>query len=202
MLVFGVVTTSTHAGVVHVTDPASHQLTGATGVMVDGKPYTVSFVQGSCAEIFSNCGAAGPAFAFNTFEEANNAAQALINTVFVNFEPGLTSQIHGCKSYTDFDGYECIALTPFAFELRNPPYVLEVGTLQINSDYGATNIGREYFTTDFNPGEILSLFSSGGAFAVWVAEPISEIPEPSSFALLGVAGIALAWSQRRCREKK
>ena len=92
---------------------AVEKLFFASGVIVDGGTYTVSFLDGTCIDTFSGCDELGD-FDFTTLETANLAAQALLNQVFVDVpvgafdsEPELT---RGCTFII-----ECTAFIPFGF---------------------------------------------------------------------------------------
>ena len=58
------------------------QLTGATGVNVDGSFYDVEFVDGTCTEVFTRC--EQDSFIFKTNVSANLASEALIQQVFLD----------------------------------------------------------------------------------------------------------------------
>lgn len=102
---------SSSYAVTHLVD-SSGQLTGATGVNVDGTLFDVTFVDGTCTELFNGCDTYRGDFAFTAQGEASYAALALKETVFVNnalgefdFEPQL---INGCT-----DVSFCSVYTPF-----------------------------------------------------------------------------------------
>jgi len=76
------------------------QLTGASNVNVNGNLFDVEFLDGTCVGLFGGCDELSD-FAFDNEEEANAAAQSLLDQVFVddpvlgNFDtdPQLTSGI-------------------------------------------------------------------------------------------------------------
>lgn len=74
---------STHAVMLQVTGGI---LTGATGVNVGGTLYSVSFQDGTCAELFSGCDSDAD-FLFNQVT-GNLAAQALLDQVFLDGPDG------------------------------------------------------------------------------------------------------------------
>jgi hypothetical protein len=168
---------------------AAGLLTGATGVMVDGTAYDVSFQAGSCNTVFNGCDPTLDLF-FTSGASALAASQALLDQVFIgenvgigdpagpgffDSHPGLT---RGC---TDGAFNVCMALTPYSF--TNGSSLLLVGL--------ATNYGPFTGRTDE-----ASLSSAGGGgvttsgiqtFAVWSPSPVAPVPEAPSVALLGTA---------------
>ena len=55
-------------------DIVGGQLMGASGVLVDGNPYDVEFVDGTCIDLFSGCDEASD-FTFHTRSESLAASQ-------------------------------------------------------------------------------------------------------------------------------
>ena len=91
-------------------------LIGAQDVLVDGINYDVDFVEGSCADVFSGCDEPTDFF-FVTRNEAENAAQALLDQVFIdgpqgNFDSTITS-IFGCEQAT----VVCVGVVTYQFGL-------------------------------------------------------------------------------------
>jgi len=81
-------------------DVQGGQLVGAFGVNVSGTLYDVQFLDGTCVAIFSGCDNAAADFDFGSVANADAAAQALLDQVFLdapsgNFdsEPNLTAGI-------------------------------------------------------------------------------------------------------------
>lgn len=95
------------------------QLIGAQNVEVNGALFFVSFVEGTCIDIFSGCDDAEEDFTFTTQAAANEASQALLDQVLIDngdhsFDsvPGLTT---GCTNRPpDFD--DCDVFTPYGID--------------------------------------------------------------------------------------
>lgn len=97
------------------------KLLGATGVLVNGSSYNVSFVDGTCAALFSGCDQ-NTDFVFQDSAAARAASQALLDQVFLGIydtNPELTS---GCSSTST-----CTAFTPFLYR-ATPQLSLKLST--------------------------------------------------------------------------
>ena len=161
----------------------SGNLTGATGVTVGSATYTVSFQDGTCFGLFGGCDSA--AFAFHSASDAEAAAQALLDQVFIDdgthsFD-SLPGKTRGCATAETF----CDPFIPYGF--FDADHVLIAAAINSNAEVNdGTQTGGEVGTlADTTPN----------IFFTWaIFSPVSSVPEASSWAmmLLGFAGIGAA----------
>ena len=156
-------------------------LMGATGVSVMGNDYDVSFTDGSCSSLFSNC----TSFALTSQTMADAAAQALLDQVFIDSVLGqfdsVTSLIAGCTATN-----VCEVLSAFTSNSSN-----FVGSRAKNlSGTGTDSITGFLQGKNYDTG--LFVYQT---FAVWT--PSASVPEPGTLALAGIAVLLLARSRRK-----
>ena len=164
-------------------------LQGATGVVVGSDTYDVSFVDGSCAALFTGCDQLTD-FTFQTSVTAISAAQALLDTVFIDGPAGSFDSFpdltRGCN-----DVRGCVLLTPFTTVPGGVTNIaLENAWSQGNDFLGALSVGTGYDTTT----------NAVHTYAVFTPADALPVPEPvSSLTLLALGGVALGCYRGRRR---
>lgn len=161
------------------------QLVGAIDVDVNGTLYDVAFLDGSCAALFDGCDSTSD-FTFQTQSQAEAAAQALLDQVFLNTpldfddEPELTN---GCE-----DPSGCLAATPYVFFAA----VSGVGSIDAFND----NLGGDQLSSPTPESRFFDTTADSElTYAVWM-----PVPEPTSTAM-GVAATVLLGTLVRRRDR-
>lgn len=183
------------------------RLVGASGVVVNGSTYDVTFIDGTCAGLFNGCDDAAD-FLFNTQALGRAASQALLGQVFnaspaVDTDPSLT---RGCEnSVLVWQGVlqgMCFVLTPWTVPFPD----------QVGSFFVANEVRDAFDAAPPDSNYVLAPLSDTGAarnstmntltWAVWRAAgstpPGSAVPEPAS-ALLAALGLGLMAAGRARR---
>ena len=167
----------------------SGQLTGATGVTVNGATYDFSFLDGTCASLFGGCDANSD-FDFTTLTDAQAAAQALLDQVLIDGPDGQFdtdyAKTFGCATN---DVPTCDVLIPYA--LSDEGFDAAIARNKPTSDTSAIFIHLK--SLDFDSSD-----SSSFVFARF-ALTAAAVPEPGTWAmmLLGFGGVGLAMRRRR-----
>lgn len=158
------------------------ELTGATGVIVEGASYDVTFAEGSCNSLFNGC----TSFTFNTLSSAVAASQSLLDQVFLdgphgNFDslPDLTFGVDGGARRGDI-------FTPYGLTPTGNGALIGVAR---NGSTDLTLDGIESVSAD-------TLSNPLSVYAVW-SPSVSPIPEPEIYAMLGLGLGMMGWVGRR-----
>lgn len=164
-------------------------LTGASGVIVDGASYDVSFVEGELVYLYFD--QAHPRFVFSSQQQAVLAAQSLIDQVFVDTPLGQfdseSSKTFGCQD----DALACISIIASS---NFVPYGGFVG-MSVNSSSGFA-FGDRALDSFWEFGDGTIEFP-GYNFAVFTPSA-QAVPEPDTWLLM-IGGFALAGMAMRRR---
>ena len=118
-------------------------LLGATGVDIGGTLYDVEFLNGTCIELFDGCDSRSDDFSFPTEASALEAAQALIDQVFIDTADtmfdSMPLSINGCDTLVG-----CAFAIPFTFSVPTDTVVVALANngAQSNSISAGVNAPR------------------------------------------------------------
>ncbi|MBL8289789.1 MAG: hypothetical protein JNL85_17530 [Rubrivivax sp.] len=163
-------------------------LTGASGVLVNGTAYDVSFSDGSCNSLQLNC----TQFTFNNSADAAAASQALLDQVFTGVYDTSPMLTRGCGLAGG-----CLVSTIYGPDPAGPTdYNVATATnsaVEAGDSVAAQGIIGAIFDTTFIPAATIAVWSA--------AAPPARVAEPAALPLT-LAGLGLLWATRRRKHKQ
>jgi hypothetical protein len=179
-------------------------LIGASGVNVSGVEYNVEFLDGSYNQALGTT-----PITFTSADSALVASQALLDQVFVNsdlygnFDDILSGSTYfftrGCTSFL-----VCSAMTPFGFHQTEDTLSYGVNVAVARNRYYSPD-GGTYLSDDIvymtGPIDVDSLGPGSFIWARWSLRPVAEIPEPSTYAMLGIGLLGVIWMRHRRKDE-
>ena len=164
------------------------QITGASGVVVNGSSYTIVMADGTCSALFTGCDADSD-FAPLTEQNRLDAQQALVDFLTEVWDQGFgPDDILGCLGTVN----QCSVYAPSHINEANPGTVQTVlGQLTVG---GLAQGGTQGIdpTQDFASTEV----------AAWAFVTFTPIPEPGTLLLLSGGLVALAHRRGRSRKRE
>ena len=161
------------------------QITGVTGIFVNGSSYDVTFLDGTCSELFNGCDS-NEDFVFTSRLDATLAAQALADQAFRRewYFPAMT---FGCG-----DPEICGALIPYNSDVDVMEAIGVPGTLD-----------RIVFVGGRSPN-LNTIQSDGLVWAVFAltSPAASPVPEPMTWAMMLMGFGAVGYAMRRRKQTK
>lgn len=179
-------------------------LIGATGVQVGQTLYNVSFIDGSCIDIFTGCNQQHH-FTFSDLSDANIASQALLEQVLINLPAPNTFDDDPEKSNLCSNSGLCVYFTPYDLAVNtelagNPLEVLVSSAFNRSKETESSSpdgVGHQSFSRT----EDLAITNTGNlvGYAVWT--PANPVPIPAS-GLTMISALALLFGARYTRHDK
>lgn len=169
------------------------KLAGARNLLVEGNLFDVSFVDGTCASVFSGCDSPSD-FQFQSSFMGSVAAQALFDQVLTGIYDSDPTRTAGCSF-----GLACMLTTPtdatansdsLAWVLaRNGEDIRVADAIEISG-----NAWRSLLDFTNEPAYV---------WAVWSPADRAAVPEPASLALvLGALAVLGAHTRRRANQRQ
>jgi len=161
------------------------QLTGATGVGVDGMLYDVFFPAGTCFDAFDGCDEVSD-FDFQNEADATAAAQALLDQVFLDTIEGMfdsnPTDTRGCSNI-----HSCLISIPYQLSPLDPDHDVIIAAAENASMEIFDSTVSAYTVSHFDNDLPLETTLIYARFT-----PQVTVPEPGTIWLCGVGLAVLA----------
>ena len=180
--------TSSFAAILQI-DPITNNITGISGLNVGDQIYDVTFVEGTCVELFSGCDEKTDFF-FQDITASRAAYTEMLSQVFVDStlgqfdsNPALT---FGCESFA-----ECNIWTPMIAEGSGLGGSNLVFSILRNSSVAGLDVGTGLLLSAPLSINSDTTLNTRAVFAKWSGSNVSPVPLPASIWLLfsGLIGL-------------
>jgi len=170
-------------------------LLGATNIDINGVAYDVSFVDGSCIDLFNSCDNNSDFF-FQDVTLGQQANLALLEQVLIDTSSGAFDSFPALTNGCKFSGF-CSIYTPVSVETGSDIFGANVAVNhQLDSLDGYTGIQANVgLSSDFSLGNELD----NKTYAIW--SQTATVPVPPAFLLFASGLIGLAGVRRTQRAK-
>lgn len=157
-------------------------LLGASGVLIGGKTYDVTFSVASCVDLFMGCDEPTEDFAFLNITDGATASQALLDQVLVDGAPegdfnSMLDRVPGCTSPAAI----CRILTPYGFNALAPTTIDTYTAVQLYQFSFFDTIAPQAFISP-EQVHIYAVWSLTGSGPV-----VTPVSEPGTLGLLAAA---------------
>ncbi len=168
------------------------KLAGAKNLLVEGNLFDVSFVDGTCASVFSGCDSPSD-FQFQDSFYGRSATQALFDQVLTGIYDSDPTRTAGCSF-----GLLCAVTTPYYTSVDND------SLLWVLAFNGEDIRVADAIEVSGNARRSLLDFTNEIAYvwAVWTPADRATVPEPASLGLV-LCGLAVlrAYTRRQTQQK-
>jgi hypothetical protein len=171
-------------------------LDGVNGVVVDGSTYNVTFLAGSCAQVFNGCTSVSD-FAFQTAQASYDATSALASILGGSIQNSLFPNGIVDEFYQNANSFDVAIFTPDSVTLEIDGY----GSNLVFGSYYYLAVNYAYVTgLDWELGGIDYVYPDNNG-QVWADWTPTAVPEPATWTMLLLSLFGIGFMMRGARRK-